>query len=78
MMWMVLEFFSQVFLILLTSSLIMNSNLLVLDRSEILRFLIEMVVFLMKAASSLLFLMIEHLDEITLSSMIGIMIVRGV
>ena len=56
----------------------MNSNLLVLDRSEILRFLIEMVVFLMKAASSLLFLIIEYLDEITLSSIIGIVIVRGV
>ena len=56
----------------------MNSNLLVLDRSEILRFLIEIVVFLMKAASSLLFLIIEYLDEITLSSIIGIVIVRGV
>ena len=77
-MLIVLEFFFQVLLTLLTSLLTMNSNLLISDRLEVLRFLIEVVVSLIKVAFSLLFLMMEHLDEITLSSTIGIVMVKGV
>ena len=76
-MLMILELFSQALLILLTNSLMMLSKLVMLDKLDVLRFLMDIVIFLMKATSSLLSLMIECLAELILFSMMGIVIVRG-
>ena len=78
MMLMIFKFFSQALLTMLAKSLTTLSKLVISDRLDILRFLIDMVTFLMKDTSSSLSLMIECLVELTLSSTIGIVMVRGV
>ena len=77
MMLMIFKFFSQALLTMLAKLLTTLSKLVISDRLDILRFLIDMVTFLIKDASSSLSLMIECLVELTLSSTIGIVMVRG-
>ena len=64
-------------LTLLVNSLMMLSKLVMSDKLDMLRFLMDMKTSLMKAAFSWLSLIIEHLVELMLSSMIGMVIVRG-
>ena len=47
------------------------------DKFVALRFLMDVIMSLMNCSSSLLFLMIDLFLELTFSSMIGIVIVRG-
>jgi len=75
---MIFKFFSQVLLTALAKSLTALSKLVISDRLDILRFLMDIVMSLMKDASSFLFLMIECLVELTLSSTIGIVMIREV
>lgn len=77
-MLMIFKFFSQALLTMLAKSLTALSKLAISDRLDILRFLMDVVMFLMKNASSLLSLMIECLVELTLSSTIGIVMIREV
>ena len=53
------------------------SKLVMSDKLDMLRFLMNIKMSLMKAAFSSLSLMIEHLVELILSSMIGMVIMRG-
>ena len=53
------------------------SSPLILYKIDMSRPLIEMMTSLMKATSSLLFLIIECLEELTFSSIIGIVMVKG-
>ena len=78
MMLMILDNFSQALLILLAKSLMTLSKLAMSNRLDILRFLKDKVISLMKTTSSLLFLIIEHLVELMLSSIMGMVMVRGV
>lgn len=73
-----LGIFSQAYSTLLARVLTMFSKLLMLDRLKVSRLLMEVVASLMKAVSSSLFLTIECLDEVTLSSTIGIVMIKGV
>jgi len=61
---------------MLANSLTALSNLDTLNRLDVLRFLIDVMTSLIKDDSSSLSLMIEHLVEIMLSSIIGIEMVR--
>ena len=54
----------------------MFSKLLMSDRLEVSRLLMEKIAFLINAASSLLFLTMDYLDEVTHSLTIGIVMVR--
>jgi len=54
------------------------SKLVISDKLDVLRFLIDVVTSLMKATSSLLSLMIEYLVELMLFLTMGMVIVRGV
>ena len=74
---MILDKFSQILLTLLVKSLMILSKLAMSDKLDTLRFLMDKVMSLMKAASSSLSLMIEHLVELTLSLTIEIVMVRG-
>ena len=71
------EFFSQVLSTALANSLTALSRLDISNRLDILKFLTDVMMSLIKDVSSLLSLMIEHLIEVMLSSMMGIEIVRG-
>jgi len=55
----------------------MSSSLLIFDKLEIPRFLIAYEISLIKAVSSLLFFIIENLDEIMFSFVIRMETVRG-
>jgi len=74
---MILEFFSQALLTTLANLLMTLSKLAIFSKLDILRFLTEVVTSLMKNTSFLLSLMIEHLVVLVLSSMMGILMVRG-
>ena len=76
MILIVLEFFSQACSTLLARVLMMFSKLLISDRLEVSRLLMEKIAFLINAASSLLFLTMDYLDEVTLSLTIEIVMVR--
>ena len=76
MILIVLEFFSQVCSTLLARVLMMFSKLLMSDRLEVSRLLMEKIAFLINAASSLLFLTMDYLDEVTHSLTIEIVMVR--
>ena len=54
------------------------SSLLLSDKSEVLRFLRAVAISLMNNSSSLLFFAIENLNVMMFSSVIGMVIVRGV
>ena len=54
------------------------SKLVISDKLDVLRFLMDVVTSLMKATSSLLSLMIEYLVELMLFLTMGMVIVRGV
>ena len=54
------------------------SSLSLSDKSEVLRFLRAVVIFLMNNSSLLLFFAIENLDVIMFSFVMGMVIVRGV
>ena len=60
------------------SVLTISSNLLMLNKSEMSRFLIINEIFLMNDASSSLFFTIENLNELMFFSAIGMETVRGV
>ena len=77
-MLMILKFFFQVLLTILVNLLTMLSKLVMSDRLDVWRFLIDMVTSLMKATSSLLSLMIECLVELMSSSTMEMGMVRGV
>lgn len=73
-----LEFFLHAHSVFEASVLTTFSSLLMLDRSEMLRFLMMDEMSLMNEAFSLLFFMIDNLDELMFASMMGIETVRGV
>ena len=75
-MLMILEDFSQVLLTLLTNLLMILSKLVMLDRLDMLKFLMDMVTSLMKTIFSSLSLMIEYLVEFMLSSTMVMIMVR--
>ena len=75
-MLMILDKFSQILLTLLVKSLMILFKLAMSDRLDTLRFLMDKVMSLIKATSSSLSLMIEHLVKLTLSSTIEIVMVR--
>ena len=77
-MLMILEFFSQVLLTILANSLTMLSKLVMSDRLDMWRFLMDMVTSLMKATFSSLSLIIECLVELMSSSTMGMGMVRRV
>ena len=71
------EFLTQALSTALANSLTALSRLNILDKLDILRFLMDVMTSLIKDDSSLLSLMIKHLVEMMLSSTIGIEMVRG-
>jgi len=75
---MTFEFLAQILSKELANSLMTLSRQAMLLMSDMLMLLNNLVSFLMKICSSLLFLTIEHFLVWTCSSTIGIMTVRGV
>jgi len=72
------EFFSQALSTTLANLLTALSRLDISNRLDILKFLTDVMMSLIKDTSSLLSLMIEHLIEVMLSSIMGIEMVKGV
>ena len=72
------EFFSQALSTTLANLLTALSRLDISNRLDILKFLTDVMMSLIKDTSSLLSLMIEHLIEVILSSIMGIEMVKGV
>jgi len=72
------EFFSQALSTTLANLLTALFRLDISNRLDILKFLTDVMMSLIKDTSSLLSLMIEHLIEVMLSSIMGIEMVKGV
>ena len=78
MMLTYLEFFLHALLVFEASVLTMFSSLLMLDKSDMLRFLMMDETSLINIASSSLFFGIENLDKLMFSLAIEMETVRGV
>ena len=76
--WACLAFDFHIYLILDASNFVASSILLLSDKSDMSMFLLSNEMSLMKLFSSLLFLAIENLNELTLSFLMAIITERGV